>query len=451
MILTWLMLAVALALSAVAAFYSIVGLTAIFAAAVIPIVIMGTILEVAKLVVTVWLHEYWNRVKLSMKLYLVPAVIILMIITSMGIFGYLSKAHLDQIVPTGDVQAQVALIDEKITNERDTIANARTLLGQLDKAVTDIGSAPDREVNGRVISSAERALQVRRQQANDRANLTRTIEQAQQRIVTLQEQKAPFAKELRKVEAEVGPIKYIAALIYGDNPDANLLEKAVRWVIIILVIVFDPLAIMMLLAATESRRWTLDPPEKSNNDADAVPLPVQDNTDVSEPEEIQPTENLNDPPLPTSTAQSPELTMTPAPDNPISYRVLDDDSEPDYPDSIDPIDSAVETVQERPEIPAVPEPDHEGGRDIKIDFGDILPATAEKGDLFVMTAQMPSVLYKYNGEKWILVDKSLTDQYTYNDAYIDYLIAEISRGSYDPDLLSDAEKDRIELRLRQEN
>ena len=169
MILTYLMLIVALMLSAVAAFYSIVGLTAIFAAAVIPIIIMGTILEAAKLVVTVWLHEYWSQVKLTMKLYLVPAVFILMVITSMGIFGFLSKAHLDQTVPTGDVQAQVALIDEKINNERDTIANARTLLGQLDRAVTDIGSAPDREVNGRVISSAERALQVRRQQAGDRA------------------------------------------------------------------------------------------------------------------------------------------------------------------------------------------------------------------------------------------------------------------------------------------
>jgi len=175
MLLTYLMLAIALMLSAVAAFYSIVGLTAIFAAAVWPIVIMGTILEAAKLVVTVWLHEYWHQVKLSMKLYLVPAVFILMVITSMGIFGFLSKAHLDQTVPTGDVQAQVALIDEKIQNERDTIASARTLMGQLDKAVTDISNAPDREVNGRMVASAERALQVRRQQAADRARLTQTI------------------------------------------------------------------------------------------------------------------------------------------------------------------------------------------------------------------------------------------------------------------------------------
>jgi hypothetical protein len=213
MLLTYLMLLVALLLSAVAAFYSIVGLTAIFAAAVVPIVIMGSILEVAKITVTIWLHEYWSQCKRAMKLYLVPAVFVLMVLTSMGIFGFLSKAHLDQTVPAGDIVSQVSLFDEKIKNERDTIANARTLLGQLDKAVNDISGAPDREVNGRVISSAERALQVRRQQARDRAALVKTIEDAQARIVKLQEERAPLASQARKVEAEVGPIKYVAALI----------------------------------------------------------------------------------------------------------------------------------------------------------------------------------------------------------------------------------------------
>ena len=121
MFLSYFTLFVALSLSAVAAWYSIIGLTAIFAAAVVPIIIMGGILEVAKITITVWLHEYWHRCRWLMKVYLVPAVVLLMIITSMGIFGFLSKAHLDQAVPTGDVQAQVALFDEKIQNERLTI------------------------------------------------------------------------------------------------------------------------------------------------------------------------------------------------------------------------------------------------------------------------------------------------------------------------------------------
>ena len=120
MFLTRLMLAVALSLSAIAAFYSIIGLTAIFAAAVIPVAIMGTILEIAKLTVTVWLHEYWAQVKWAMKAYLVPAVALLMLITSMGIFGFLSKAHLDQAVPAGDISAQVSIYDEKSKHKETT-------------------------------------------------------------------------------------------------------------------------------------------------------------------------------------------------------------------------------------------------------------------------------------------------------------------------------------------
>jgi len=478
MLLTYLMLFVALCLSAVAAFYSIIGLTAIFAAAVWPIVIMGTILEAAKLVVTVWLHEYWREVKLSMKIYLVPAVFTLMVITSMGIFGFLSKAHLDQTVPTGDVQAQVALIDEKINNERDTIANARTLLGQLDKAVVDIGNSADQEIKLRdgttqIRSSAERALQVRRQQARDRAALTKTIEESQARIVKLQEEKAPFAKELRKVEAEVGPIKYIAALIYGDNPDANLLEKAVRWVIIILVIVFDPLAIMMLLAATESYRWER---ERRKTAVPVTPDPVSEPDPVPEPE-----------PEPVPEPEPP--TLGPKPDSEIEYKVLDDVSEPDYHEPLPPEPAAETKADVADEDDDSDQPsvirqamrlwkqDHPGmtlkeqRRQVSVGilhhepwldylddpriqrdcgFGEVLPQEAYKGDMFVVTSVIPTAVFKFNGEKWISIDKTFTDQYVYNDAYIDFLIDKLSTGSYDPDMLSDAEKIRIEQNLRRE-
>lgn len=222
MFLTYLMLAVALCLSAIAAFYSIIGLIAIFAAAAIPVAIMGTILEIAKLTVTVWLHEYWHRCKRAMKIYLVPAVGVLMLITSMGIFGFLSKAHLDQTVPTGDVAAQVALLDEKIKTQRDNIEAARRALSQMDAAVDQTLSRTSDE------KGADKAAALRRSQARERGNLQGDIGRAQAEIAKLNEQRAPIAANLRKVEAEVGPIKYIAALIYGDNPDANLLEKAVR-------------------------------------------------------------------------------------------------------------------------------------------------------------------------------------------------------------------------------
>jgi hypothetical protein len=130
----------------------------------------------------------------------------------------------------------------------------------MDAAVNGVISTGDQEIklrNGttQIRSAAERSLQIRRSQAKDRAELTQQIEKAQAKIVALQEEKAPIASKLRAVEAEVGPIKYIAKLIYGDNPDANLLEKAVTWVIIIIVFVFDPLAVLLLLASQLSFQW----------------------------------------------------------------------------------------------------------------------------------------------------------------------------------------------------
>ena len=250
MFLSLLTLAVALSLSVIAAYYSIAGLAAIFAAAVVPIMIMGSILEMAKIVVTLWLHEHWSRCRWLMKAYLVPAVFMLMVITSMGIFGFLSKAHSDQSMVSGDVQAKIALYDEKIKISKDNIDANRKALKQLDEAVDQVMVRSTDE------KGADKAVAIRRGQQKERGRLLAEIEAEQKKISSLNEARAPIAAEVRKVEAEVGPIKYIAALIYGDNADNNMLEKAVSWVIILLVVVFDPLAIMMLLAATESLKWT---------------------------------------------------------------------------------------------------------------------------------------------------------------------------------------------------
>jgi len=261
--LSTLALLTALTLSGIAAWYSVVGLTAIFAAAVIPIIIMGGALEFAKVVTTVWLHRYWDKCRWAMKTYLTGAVVVLALVTSMGIFGFLSKAHMDQGVPTGDIAAQISLIDEKINtqkeyikSERENINSARSALSQMDAQVS---ARLDR---GTSEASAERSVQIRAQQRRERAALTKEISEAQKHIETanaeiakLNLERAPIASKFRKVEAEVGPIKYIAALIYGDNPDQALLERAVRWVIILLIFVFDPLALMLVIAAISSYKW----------------------------------------------------------------------------------------------------------------------------------------------------------------------------------------------------
>ena len=233
----------AVLLSGIAAYYSVIGLTAVFAAAAIPVAIMGASLELAKLVVASWLYRFWDNIPVLMRSYFTAALVILMAITSMGVFGYLSKAHLDQGVPTGEIAAKVALLDEKIKTQKDNIEAARIALKQLDSQVDQLlGRTTDDR-------GAERAVQIRRQQAAERTKLQREIATAQTEIAKLNQERAPIASELRKVEAEVGPIKYIAALIYGDNPDESTLEKAVRWLIIMLIIVFDPLAVLMLIAA----------------------------------------------------------------------------------------------------------------------------------------------------------------------------------------------------------
>lgn len=305
-----MVLAIALILSAVAAWYSIVGLIALFAAAAIPVAIMASSLEVAKLITASWLYNNWHRAPRFLKYYLTIAVVVLMFLTSMGIFGFLSKAHLDQAVPSGDVAAKVSLLDEKIRTEKDNIEVARSALRQMDVAV-DQTMARSTDEKG-----ADKAAALRRSQQRERTQLQNDIARAQTNIAKLNEERAPIASELRKVEAKVGPIKYVAAMIYGDNPDEAILEKAVRFVIITLIFVFDPLAVLLVIAANMHFGWLREEKQKlkeaqhalTNNDhvsnddngqgndpgfdrSGAVVEPI-----VSEPEQVK----LNDPPeLPT--------------------------------------------------------------------------------------------------------------------------------------------------------
>lgn len=238
-----------LSISVVAVYYSVAGLVSIFSAAVIPIIVMGVALEVSKLIATMWLKINWTRAPFFIKTYMTAAVAVLMIITSMGIFGFLSKAHSDQSLVSGDVQSKIAIYDEKIKTAKENIDANRKTLKQMDEAVDQVMARSSSE------TGADKAVGIRRSQQKERARLQSEIQAEQKTIVATGEKRAPIAAEVRKVEAEVGPIKYIAAFIYGDNPDANVLEKAVTWVIIIIVSVFDPLAVILLLASQYSFQW----------------------------------------------------------------------------------------------------------------------------------------------------------------------------------------------------
>lgn len=549
-----LTLATALIISISAAYYSILGLTAIFAAAFWPIVILGSSLEVGKIVSTLWLHKYWDRAELQYKIYLCSAVAILMLLTSMGVFGFLSKAHSDQSLVSGDVTAKIAIYDEKIKQARDNIAMARGQLKQMDEAVDQTMSRSNDE------RGADKAAQLRRGQANERNRLLREIDAEQRKIQALNDERAPIAAEVRKVEAEVGPIKYIAALIYGDNPENNVLEKAVRWVIILIVIVFDPLALTLLLAATKSLEWERNinffapAARRPDHEQDDGPLTQEQldqiNRRLREAEPDPEVQEFFD--RARKTAQALDAGTYQAPEEPNPYQAVKPDQQHWYdniqepeperrPSVLQGLDdmwsqsrrTVIQDSEADPEPLRMPEDEdddehisiaekqarrvwkEENPEDtlkhqkrllksglikilpwnepefrertntqegnlwvpgangewinagpidsfdlgLKADnvpqgitgevrgFGTAFPTNPAKGDMFLRVDQLPSVLYKYNGQRWIEVDKALSDQHAWDDAYIDHLIDKIGTGEYDPDLLTDAERDRIEQRL----
>ena len=641
MFLSILILITALCLSGVAAFYSIVGLTAIFAAAVVPIIIMGGILEVAKLVVTVWLHEYWPQVKRSMKIYLTTAVVVLMFITSMGIFGFLSKAHIEQTAKSNESVAEVQQIETElvrlqatIDRSEDKIQKAQTvgtgadqnIQSQIDREQDRINTAYDRvqpaidttnqqldrnvELYTGQISTVDRKLNelatasnidtnnedaVKRLQAlvgtrpdgaygggtaravkaykddleSQKAELFSKIEELKQdaqeeirrlriraeqeiddsnrlitrlrnqlgqdtgadietiiaeenakiksanaEIDTLTEQKYELEAEYRALEAEVGPVKFIAEMIYGEA-DKNLLEEAVRWVIILIVVVFDPLAVMMLLAATESIAWTRNEKQArqttiSNNESDSEPRPEPDpdGTAVTDAGEKPPGESTGDSDQ-TDGARDPgsEAAARATQDDYIAQEIVYPEPEEFDPREFEDeqIQEVVETTQEETDPTAqdsivVVEEETIDSKDINaekiakkvwktqnpndtlkrqeamlekgvidelpweslaarideeevgnVDFGTKFPTDPQRGDTYIRVDYLPTKLYKFNGSKWIEVDKNISDSFAYNDGYIEHLIAKIGNGEYDPELLNDNERDQIEERLKNQD
>jgi len=237
---TFILLITALALSGIAAFYAVTGLIAIFASAVVPIAVMGGVLEAAKLVVASWLYRRWSEINFLTKTYFATALVVLMLLTSMGIFGFLSKAHLDQEGNTGTNEIKIGQIERQIEREEKRIADAEIVLGQLDQAVQVL-------IDYDRIRGKDGAIAVRESQKEERDSLATIIEDASDKVMELEEEKVPLVEQKLALELEIGPLKYIAEAIYGDEAE-QYFDQAVRWVIILIIFVFDPLAVMMVIA-----------------------------------------------------------------------------------------------------------------------------------------------------------------------------------------------------------
>ena len=242
-----------LAIAAVAAWYSIIGLTTIFSAAVVPIIIMGVVLEIGKLVAAAWVYQNWKETNVLLKSYLVSAIVVLMLITSMGIYGFLSKSHIDAGINTTKISVKLERLDNRIDSEQRQIDRAEKTLKQLDDRLEKMNE-------GWFIT---RGIQQREKEQEERQQLNNIIKKSESEIDKLLDKKSEYQLEVKNFEVEVGPIKYIAALVYGDEAK-NYLDNTVRYVILLLIFVFDPLAVLLLISANQSYRKELEinPPEE---------------------------------------------------------------------------------------------------------------------------------------------------------------------------------------------
>lgn len=231
-------------LSGVAGFFSIIGLTTLFSGAYWSVVVMGTTLEISKLVAVSWLYNNWKRASRGLKIYLLTAILVLMFITSMGIFGYLSRAHIEQKVAlsTG-VGSDITVLQNDIKIKEDAIKD-------IDRQITVIDSSIDKMLEK---GQAKDSLKASDNQKKKRDELVLKKNVLIKELTPLKTQMVKYESEYKKVESELGPIKYIAEWVYGPT-DEKILDKTVRYVIIVIIVVFDPLAVFLLIAYNVSVR-----------------------------------------------------------------------------------------------------------------------------------------------------------------------------------------------------
>jgi hypothetical protein len=277
MILTILLLISGLAVSFIGAYYSILGLATLFAGAYWAVITMGITLEVAKLVTVSWLYRNWKLDLLpqSIRMYLLSAVLMLMFITSIGIFGFLSKAHLDTSAPNTGNRLLVKNIERQIESEKKAITGAQKIVDQLDKALDKV-----------IDKDADKGLIERQKQQNERNRANNIIISSSNKITQLSNQKLNYDKNQLAIDKEIGPFKYVAEILFGDADDGNL-DRAVRFVIICLIFVFDPLAVLMLVAVNVSLKE-----RELNNKAYRITYPKESfsknkNTELKKDSNIQ--------------------------------------------------------------------------------------------------------------------------------------------------------------------
>ena len=282
----------AFALSSAAIYFSVIGLVAIFSGAAVPIIFMGVTLEIAKLVTASWLYRNWHLAARYMKYYMSIAIFILMVITSMGVFGFLSKSHLQQGATSSNNTQQIQIINSQIKSEQDVIERQQDIIRRNSGAGGGAGERIaqlrerikqlDREVEAYTSQGATstifndkvaKGIELKKQQQSERDGIDREIKQlttanqgnnsaaeaqitrSQQRIQQLINQRAPLQTTQITLDAEIGPIKYIGELFV----DLGMVDKvntdmAVRWIIVLIIIVFDPLAVLLLIAGQQSIR-----------------------------------------------------------------------------------------------------------------------------------------------------------------------------------------------------
>lgn len=482
----------ALSMATVAAVFAIYGIIAIFAGMPQFALVMGAVIELGKVVGISWLYRNWSE-PTKIKYAMAPLVLVAMMLTSMGIFGLLSKAHLEQTSPVANNEVQITRLDQQIAREQSRIADSEEVISQLDQTVQTL-------IDFDRIRGNDGALAVRESQAEQRELLRQTIDTAQAELDRLEDQKLELTQELTAIALEVGPVKYLAELVYGTETDRT--EEAVRWVIIAFIFVFDPMAILLLMAAN----YTFD--QRNKKPVEVVHQePIIENKE--EPnvekttEELNNDDTTNDADTTITSQQSdsePEVTAAGSTIGTNDSQETDERTDErdfvpvqpegsidiitsiqDQPSSVDDAaqamaESAAKKKEPNKEIitdgvtPIIDVGDgyveynnHLYQKDalkeinpslfsLKIDnasipnssFGTQFPKIAKKKDMFVRVDVIPNKVYRFEGSKWIEINKNLSNTYLYDQEYIKYLVEKIDKGEYDIDLLSEQEKIQIE-------
>lgn len=498
-------------MATVAAVFAIYGIIAIFAGMPQFALVMGAVIELGKVVGISWLYRNWSE-PTKIKYAMAPLVLVAMMLTSMGIFGLLSKAHLEQTSPVANNEIQIERLDQQINREQSRITDAEQVISQLDQSVQAL-------IDFDRIRGPDGALAVRESQAEQRDLLRQTIDTAQTEVDRLEDQKLDLSQQLRAIELEVGPVKYLAELVYGTETDRT--EEAVRWVIIAFIFVFDPMAILLLMAAN----YTLDQRKKQP----IVPEILKEEPIVESKEELdvkENTEELNNGNDTTDDSDTSDYIVKsdsqPEPEpiggepsegsNNLQETVVGTDErdivfvQPEGPIdintsvSVEPVsitqpsavDDAAQVIAESAALQKKPQDKQittegvtlivdvgdgyveynkqlfqkDALKEIRPDlfsikpdelympsssFGTQFPKIAKKKDIFVRVDVTPNKVYRFEGSKWIEINKNLSSTYLYDQEYIKYLINKIDQGEYDIDLLSEQEKSQIEEYLSNRN